>query len=102
MQQARWQDGEAYYDMAQQIATGARNPSMKMKAIENRGICQQKQGKGSGAAQSWNDGAVIAAQLEDVHSCQTFLQHLERHYRKTAQSEKARQVHEQLVELAKS
>ena len=101
-QQARWQDGEAYYDMAQQIATAARNSSSKMKAIENRGICQQKQGKGSEAAQSWNDGAVIAAQLQDVRSCQMFLQHLEGHYRETAQTEKARQVHEQLIELAKS
>jgi hypothetical protein len=102
VRQARWQDGEAYYDMAQQIATAARNPSTKMKAIENRGICQQKQGKGSEAAQSWNDGAVIAAQLQDVHSCQTFLQHLEGHYRQTGQSEKAGQVHAQLIELAKS
>jgi tetratricopeptide (TPR) repeat protein len=102
MRQARWQDGESYYDMAQQIATAARNPSVKMKAIENRGICQQKQGKGSEAAQSWNDGAVIAAQLQDVHTCQTFLQHLEGHYRETGQSEKAGEVHKQLIELAKS
>jgi tetratricopeptide (TPR) repeat protein len=102
VRQLRWQDGEAYYDMAQQIATAARNPSAKMKAIENRGICQQKQGKSSGAAQSWNDGAVIAAQLQDVGSGQTFLQHLEGHYRETGQSEKARQVREQLIELGKS
>lgn len=101
VQQSRWQDGEAYYDMAQQISTAARDPSTKMKAIENRGICQKKQGKYDKAAQSWNDGAVIAAQLQDVGSCQTFLRHLEEHYRESGQSEKARQVREQLIELGK-
>jgi tetratricopeptide (TPR) repeat protein len=99
--QSRWQDGEAYFDMAQQIATAARDPSTKMKAIENRGICQKKQAKCDKAAQSWNEGAVIAAQLQDVGSCQTFLRHLEEHYRETGQSEKARQVREQLIELEK-
>ena len=101
VRQSRWQDGEAYYDMGQQIAIAARNPSAKMKAIENRGICQKKQGKFDKAAQSWNDGAVIAAQLQDVGSCKTFLRHLDEHYRETGQYAKAAQVHEQLIGLKK-
>ena len=69
VQQARWEDGEAYYDTAQQLATVARNPPAKISSLEKRGFCQQQQGKNEEAANSWNDGAVIAAQLEDVDSC---------------------------------
>ncbi len=84
VEQMRWADGEAYYDMAQQLATAARNPASKIGALENRGYCQQQQGKVEEAVQSWNDATVIAAQLEDVYACRRLLQRLERYYAQAA------------------
>jgi tetratricopeptide (TPR) repeat protein len=98
-QQGRWQDGEAYFDMAQQLATVARNPPAKLASLEKRGYCQQQQGKIEDALGSWNDGAVIAAQLQDVHWCRTLLARVEQHYTTTQQAGKAQELQEQLVAL---
>ncbi|MBV8819413.1 MAG: hypothetical protein JO022_13730, partial [Acidobacteriaceae bacterium] len=98
--QSRWQDGEAYYDMAQQLATAARNAPTKISSLEQLGYCQQQQGKQAEAAKTWHDGTVIAAQLEDVGSCRTLLGRLEQHYKALGNQRQAGEVHEQLEALA--
>lgn len=98
--QAQWADAEAYYDMAQQLATAARNASAKISALENRGLCQQQQGKIEEALGSWNDGAVIAAQLEDAESCRALLSHIEKHYTAAGEDSKAVELREQLAALS--
>ncbi len=100
VQEARWEDGEAYYDTAQQLATVARNPPAKIDSLEKRGICQQQQGKNEEAAKSWHDGAVIAAQLEDVGSCRALLSRLEQHYVAAGQTEKAQELQQQVAALS--
>jgi tetratricopeptide (TPR) repeat protein len=97
--QERWEDAEACYDMAQQLATVARNAPVKIRSLENLGVCQQRQGKLDEAARSWNDGAVIAAQLEDVELCRSLLEHLAAYYAETGQTEKERELREQLAVL---
>jgi Tfp pilus assembly protein PilF len=99
VRQVRWEDGEAYYDVAQQLATVARNAPVKISSLDNRGLCQQKQGKHEEAAKSWHDGVVIAAQLEDVDACRTLLGRLEQHYTAMGQNGKARELQEQLAAL---
>ena len=99
VRQARWQDGEAYYDVAQQLATAARNAPVKISSLDNRGLCQQQQGKNEEAAQSWSDGAVIAAQLEDVPACRTLLSRLQQLYSSTGQTAKVRELQKQLAAL---
>jgi len=84
------------------LATVARNPSAKITSLDKRGFCQQQQGKHEEAAQSWHDGAVIAAQLEDVDSCRLFLGHLERHYAASGDTGKAQELQEQLTALGGS
>jgi tetratricopeptide (TPR) repeat protein len=97
--QARWRDGEAYYDVAQQLATIGRDPTTKIKALEHRGVCQQNQGKLAEAVESWRAGTIIAAQLEDVPSCRGLLGRLEQVYTQTGQQAAALQLREQLAAL---
>lgn len=95
--QERWGDAEAYFDMAQQLATANRDASLKIRSLENRGICQQRQGKLEDACKSWNDGLVMAAQLQDVELCRGLLERLQQHYAETRQTAKEREVREQLA-----
>lgn len=98
--QGRWQNAEAYFDMAQQLATAARNPPAKISSLEKRGCCQRRQGKIEEALSSWNDGVIIAAQLQDVHSCRAILGRIEQHYTETQQAARAHELQEQLAALA--
>ena len=97
----RWEDAEAYFDLAQQLATVNRDPSLKIRSLENRGTCQQRQGKLQEACKSWNDGLVMAAQLEDVELCRGLLERLREQYRGTGQIAKERELREQLAAFTK-
>jgi Tfp pilus assembly protein PilF len=95
--QERWEDAEAYFDMAQQLATVNRDASLKIRSLENRGICQQQQGKLDDACTSWNDGLVMAAQLQDVAVCRGLLERLRQLYADTHQTAGEREVNEYLA-----
>lgn len=69
MTQQRWGEAEGYWDCAQQLATVSRDGPLKVRALEQRGVCQQHQGKFEEAEQSWRSGAIIAAQLQDAQLC---------------------------------
>jgi tetratricopeptide (TPR) repeat protein len=99
--QERWEDAGAYFDMVQQLATINRDPCLKIRSLENRGICEMRQGKRDEACKSWNDGLVMAAQIEDVEVCRNLLKHLHQYYGDTAQIAKEREVREQLTALTK-
>ena len=100
VRQRRWADAESYYDVAQQLATAARNAPAKISALGDRGDCQQQQGKAEDALQSWRDGLVIAAQLQDVDACRTLLGRLEQQYVHLGQHAAAREVYEQRLVLS--
>ena len=97
--QERWAEAEAYYDMAQQLATVARNGPAKVQALDCRGLCQHRQQRLQEAEQSWYNGAVIAAQLEDVALCRTLVGRLQQYYAETGQHELERERREQLAGL---
>lgn len=97
----RWEDAEAYFDLAQQLATVNRDALLKVRSLENRGICQRHQGKLEEACKSWNDGSIIAAQLQDVELCRDLLGHLHEHYKETRQVTKERELREQLAAFTK-
>jgi tetratricopeptide (TPR) repeat protein len=97
--QQQWADGEAYYDLGQQLATIARNGQAKVDALDLRGQCQQRQGKLQEAQKSWHDGAVIAAQLEDVSLCRKMVARLSQHYAETGQWAKEREWRDYLAGL---
>jgi Tfp pilus assembly protein PilF len=85
MAQGRWAEGEAYYDSAQQLATAQRDPSTKLRAIENLGHCQYMQGKVPEALTSWHAGAVVARELEMPAERRRLLERLASHYLSAAE-----------------
>jgi tetratricopeptide (TPR) repeat protein len=97
--QERWAEAEAYYDMAQQLATVARNAPVKIESLDFRGICQHRQSKVEEAEKSWYDGSVIAAQLEEIELCRRLVARLRQHYEETGQHAKERERREQLAAL---
>ncbi len=99
--QERWAEAEAYYDVAQQLATVARNAPVKVRSLENRGVCQQQQGKVDEAIESWNLGAAIAEQLGEAELRRSLLERLQQHYAKTRQQAKEREIRERLDALSK-
>jgi tetratricopeptide (TPR) repeat protein len=99
--QQRWADAEAYFDLTQQLATVNRDASLKIRSLENRGVCQQRQGKLEEACKTWNDALVMAAQLRDTGLCRGLLERLQLHFAATRQSARERDVREQLAALAK-
>ena len=78
--QARWEEGEAYYDSAQRLATAQRDPATKLRAIENLGHCQYAQGKVPEALASWHAGAAVAKELDFPDVRRSLLERLAGHY----------------------
>jgi tetratricopeptide (TPR) repeat protein len=99
VRQGRWADGEAYYDVAQQLATVARDPTTKINALDGRATCAQRQDKLDEAARSWSSGAVIAAQLQDVAACRLLLGRLEQLHAQRGEASQAAELRRQLAEL---
>ncbi|MBR0655531.1 tetratricopeptide repeat protein [Plastoroseomonas arctica] len=99
LKEDRCAEGEAWFEMAQQLAILARNAPMRIQALELRGVCQHAQHRYELAEQSWIGGSVLAAQLEDVPACRGLVLRLARHYRETGQVEAARERRDQLVDL---
>jgi hypothetical protein len=99
VRQGRWADGEAYYDVAQQLATVARDPTTRINALDGRATCAERQGKLDEAARSWTAGTVIAAQLQDVGACRLLLGRLEQLHTRRGEMTQAAEVRRQLAEL---
>jgi tetratricopeptide (TPR) repeat protein len=97
--QERWAEAEGYYDLAQQLATAARNPPVKIECLEFRGICQHRQTKLEEAEQSWYEGSVIAGALEELELCRRLVARLRQYYEETGQHAKERERREQLEAL---
>src|SRR5262249_34569123 len=93
----RWVDSEDYFDMIQQLAAANPDAALKIRSLEKRGICQQRQGKVQEAEKSWNMGAIMAAQLQDAELCRSLLDRLRQHYVETRQVAKEREINEQLA-----
>jgi len=98
--QQRWAEAEPYYDAAQQLATVARDGATKVRALEYRGVCQRWLGKMDEAEQSWIDGSVIAAQLEDVALCRSNVDRLRQHYAETGRVNEEYERRRQLAALS--
>jgi tetratricopeptide (TPR) repeat protein len=99
VRQARWADGEAYFDVAQQLATVARDATSRISALDNRGLCQHQQWKLAEAARSWSDGAALAATLQDVRMCRLLLVRLQQLYEQFGEHASALEIRQQLAAL---
>jgi tetratricopeptide (TPR) repeat protein len=101
MTEQRWDEAEDYWDAAQQLATVARDGPLKVRALDHRGVCQERQGKTEEAEQSWRAGSIIAAQLQDADLCGALLERLRGLYAMQGNSAKASELREQLAALGR-
>jgi tetratricopeptide (TPR) repeat protein len=99
MTQQSWGEAEGYWDSAQQLATVMRDGPLKVRALEQRGICQQNQGKLQEAEKSWDSGAVIAAQLQDAELCGGLIQRMRDLCASLGNSDRERVLNEYLAGL---
>lgn len=90
MKEQRWEEGEGYWDVVQQLATLSRDGPLKVRALLQRGLCQAHQAKAVETEQSWLTGAVIAAQMQEADLCRELLEHLRRLYAVQRQDDRAR------------
>jgi tetratricopeptide (TPR) repeat protein len=97
----RWDEAEGYWDATQQLATVARDGPLKVRALEHRGYCQERQGKLQEAEESWRAGSIIATQLGDVGLCAASLERLHSLYARRGQAAREREVREQLAGLGR-
>lgn len=100
--QQRWEEGEGYWDVTQQLATLSRDGPLKARALLQRGLCQAHQVKADEAEQSWFTGAVIAAQLQETDLCRELLEHLRRLYAVQRQDDRAQALDPYLAALGHS
>ena len=97
MAEGSWEESEAYYDAAQQLATAQRDAPTKLRAIENLGQCQYMQGKVPDALTSWHAGAAVARELDLPESRRSMLERLATHYASVAHREQYADVQRQLA-----
>jgi tetratricopeptide (TPR) repeat protein len=100
MSQQRWEEGEAYYDSAQQLATAQRDAATKVSAIEHLGHCQYMQGKVGEALASWYAGATVAGELGMPDQRRSMLERLRAHYLKTHDDTQRADIERQLGDMA--
>jgi tetratricopeptide (TPR) repeat protein len=98
MLQARWEEAEAYYDSAQQLATAQRDAVTKLRAIENLGQCRYAQGKVPEALSTWHAGAAVAGALELLDVRRALLERLASHYLNVADHAQHGHVQRQLAD----
>jgi len=100
--QQRWDEAEGYWDAAQQLATVARDGPLKARALDHRGVCQERQAKLQEAEQSWYAGTVIAAQLQDVQLCGDLIERMRDLYASQGNSGRERVMNEYLTALGRA
>lgn len=99
MTQKSWDEAEGYWDVAQQLAIVSRDGPGKVYALDQLGYCQRQQGKLAEAARTWQAGAVLAAQLQDVRLLTQLLERQQKLCVEMGQTELARELGEQLATL---
>jgi tetratricopeptide (TPR) repeat protein len=97
MAQARWEEAEAYYDSAQQLANVQHDAGTKLRAIENLGQCQYMQGKVKNALTCWHSGAAVARELELPGPRESMLRRLAAHYLHAGDAARHADVQRQLA-----
>jgi len=96
MGQKRWEEAEAYYDSAHQLASVQRDAGTKVSAIENMGECQYQQGKIKDALATWHAGAALAGELDLPDSRRSMLERLATHYKSAGESARHAEVQKQM------
>lgn len=97
--QEQWEEAEAYYDNADQVATIARNPPAKIQSLECLGYAKYQLGKVDEAIGTWELGAFIAGELHEPELQRNLLERLEYHYRSVGDRTRLDEIERSLESL---
>jgi hypothetical protein len=92
-----WPEAEGYWNELQKLATIQRNPPLKVLALEQLGVAQYEQKKVAPALETWRAGAAVAAKLHLPEQRDAILGRLRRHYGKTGENTKLKELESQLA-----
>jgi tetratricopeptide (TPR) repeat protein len=96
-QQARYADAEQYYDNVDKLASQMLDPETKIRALESRGLCQEKQGAFDRAVGSWEAAAHLSRKIELPEFLRKNLEHLARVYRRFGRNDRLPQLEAELA-----
>lgn len=98
MEERRYEDAEAYYDMAQKLATAMRVPEVKLALLDQLGLARNQQKKIPEALEVWKAGALVADALGIAPWFEAHSQRLRKHFSDSRNSSGLRDWERQLEE----
>lgn len=97
--QGCYSNAEHYYDGVDKLSAITLDPGSKIRALEWRGLSQEKQGKHDEAIGSWEAAALLSRKMQITPLLRENLSHLERGYGNAGQKHKAESVKASLKEI---
>ncbi len=96
MSQSDWPQAAGYWEVVRDTAIVTRDPSTKIRAMDQLGYCKFRMNELEAAEQSWLEGAELAANVEDESLFVTLMERRRVYYLETKQFSKAREISVQL------
>ena len=96
----KYSDAEQYYDGVDKLASHTADPGTKIRALEWRGLSQEKQGKSKNAIENWEAAARLSRQFDMSPLLKENLGHLTRPYKQLGIFEKLKAAETELNSLA--
>jgi tetratricopeptide (TPR) repeat protein len=101
-EQRQYGQAEQYYDNLDKLSAHLLDPEGKVRALERRGLCQEKLGSIGRAVESWEGAATLCRSIGLPPFLKSILEHLERGCRQLRAEAKLRAVQAELKELARA
>lgn len=95
--QSRWADAEQYYDNVDKLASHMIDPETKIRALEARGLSQEKAGAFDRAVGSWEAAAHLSRKIDVPEFLRKNLEHLARVYRRFGMTDRLPQLEAELA-----
>jgi tetratricopeptide (TPR) repeat protein len=92
MTQNNWEQAAGYWDVVRQTSIITRDPSTKIRALDQLGYCQYRMNELDAAEQTWLEGAELAANVEEESLFVTLMQRRRGLYLETRQTTKEREI----------
>jgi tetratricopeptide (TPR) repeat protein len=92
----QYAEAEHYYDGVDKLSAVTLDSGSKIRALEWRGLSQERQGKHNEAIESWEGAALLSRKIDLPALLRENLEHLNRAYRKLGRNDKASSVEAEL------
>jgi tetratricopeptide (TPR) repeat protein len=98
--QSQFAEAEQYYDQVDKLASHMLDAETKIRALEARGLCQERQGAWDRAVGSWETAAHLSRTIDLPPFLRQNLEHLARVYRRFGITDRLPQVESELAACA--